>query len=208
MFRRNGFTLVEILFVVIIAAGILMFSFPSYRAMRERARFQAASGMLIDLGNAVESITQDLALQGVSVRVGSSSPYYFKYEGASATLAAQQTLAENVKKVAAGRSREKRVLDLLLGAGYLKDFTPKGNFSYYVLTNSVSPSANTVGLCTKSTDETPLNGQVIACMVKDNSGEANSDRATSDECYAGARYYKGGRFQTIRTPGCKTNTND
>lgn len=181
---KRGFTLVEMLFVVIIAATALALALPSYKSMRERGKFQAASGMLIDLGSAVESITRDLAMQGVSVTVGTSAPLL--YQGEVQNPSEKYSLKDWVNAASSGQPREERVLKSLLPFGYIKKFQGQGNFNYYVLTNTASTSG-VLSNC-KAVG-------VVACMIKPD--------PDSKDCFAGARYYKGGRFETIRMTDCK-----
>ena len=192
MLLKRGFTLVEMLFVVIIAATALALALPSYKSMRERGKFQAASGQLIDLGSAVEAITRDLAMQGVSVTVGASAALPFDGGYFLASSSTPYSLKTKVLEAAAGKPREEQVLKALMHFGYLKKFLPNG-FNYYVLTNTSANSTN----C-RSTATSPLtDGTLVACMIKPS--PANND------CFAGARYYKGGRFETIRMANCKNN---
>lgn len=185
MFSKRGFTLVEILFVVLIAAGALVLALPSYKGMRERGKFQAASGRLLDLGNAVESVTSDLAMKGESIQIGSSNAY--EYTGSSDAMSSKKTLKEELGTLT-GAAREQKVLKLLIPAGYLKDFQGSTGFKYYVLRNAAATGA--LAPC-KDTG-----GTVIACMLK-------TGTLDSKDCFAGARYYKGGRMQTIRMSNCK-----
>lgn len=194
MCRKRGFTLVEMLFVVLIAAGAMAFAFPSYRAARERARFQAATGMLISLGNAVEGITRDLSIQGLDIEIGDSSPHFYAYSAIGEAIPSGQTLRETVESAAAGATREQKVLKLLLSAGYLRNFSVPAGYSFYVLKNNVS-AGSAAGLCATNTTASPLTGILVACMLKTGAGD--------NDCFAGARYYQGGRFQTIRGANCK-----
>ncbi len=57
--RRGGFTLVEVLVVVVIAVLVTMFAVPSYRKAQERNQYLAATGVLIELGNAVRMLHED-----------------------------------------------------------------------------------------------------------------------------------------------------
>ncbi len=56
---RKGFTLLEVLVVVVIAVLVTMFAVPSYRKAQERNRYMAAVGVLIDMGNAVRMFQED-----------------------------------------------------------------------------------------------------------------------------------------------------
>ena len=64
MKRTFGFTLTEMLFVVLIAAGILVFAVPSYKRAKERSAYEAATGLLVKLGSAVQTFEKDLQLKG------------------------------------------------------------------------------------------------------------------------------------------------
>ena len=56
---RGGFTLVEVLAVVVIAVLVTMFAVPSYRRAQERNRYLAATGVLMDMGNAARMLHAD-----------------------------------------------------------------------------------------------------------------------------------------------------
>lgn len=60
--RRNGvsgFTLLEVLIVVVIAVLVTMFAVPSYRKAQDRNRFMSATGVLMDIGNASRMVSLD-----------------------------------------------------------------------------------------------------------------------------------------------------
>lgn len=66
---RQGFTLLEVLVVVMIAAVVTMFAVPAYKKAQDKNRFMAASGVLVDLANGAKmfhadypSITGNVAL--------------------------------------------------------------------------------------------------------------------------------------------------
>ncbi len=69
MLHRKGFTLVEILFVLIIIATIVAFAVPSYNRTKQRARYEAAVGILVTVGNAVQAINRDLRDIGSNVQL-------------------------------------------------------------------------------------------------------------------------------------------
>lgn len=48
---RKGFTLLEVLVVVMIAAVVTMFAVPAYKKAQDKNRFMAATGVLVDLAN-------------------------------------------------------------------------------------------------------------------------------------------------------------
>ncbi len=79
MHKKHGFTLVEVLFVVMIAAGIMAFALPAYKRVQERAKYNAALGTLLDINNAVNSLKQDLKVStNVSVDIPGSTASYIK----------------------------------------------------------------------------------------------------------------------------------
>ena len=67
MRRKNGFTLVEILIVVVIAASVLMFAVPATKKAQERNKYLAATGVLADIGMAMQALRIDAAMQGSTV---------------------------------------------------------------------------------------------------------------------------------------------
>ncbi len=112
------------------------------------------------------------------------------YQGETQEPSEKYSLKEWVKAASSGKPREERVLKSLVPFKYIKKFQGQGNFNYYVLTNTSANSTN----C-KGTTTSPLAGTLVACMIKPN--------PDSKDCFAGARYYKGGRFETIRMADCK-----
>jgi len=55
----GGFTLLEVLVVVIISIVVVMFAVPVYKKTQERNRFLAAEGVLIELANGVRMLRAD-----------------------------------------------------------------------------------------------------------------------------------------------------
>lgn len=60
MKTRKGFTLLEVLIVVVIAVSVAAFAVPAYKKTQDRNRFLAAQGVLIDLGNGLKMLQADL----------------------------------------------------------------------------------------------------------------------------------------------------
>ena len=63
---NKGFTLLEVLIVVVIAVSVAAFGVPAYKKSQERNRYLAAQGVLMDLGNAVRTFRQDLKIDCIS----------------------------------------------------------------------------------------------------------------------------------------------
>lgn len=66
---NKGFTLLEVLIVVVIAVSVAAFGVPAYKKSQERNRYLAAQGVLMDLGNAVRTFRQDLKIDCISNKV-------------------------------------------------------------------------------------------------------------------------------------------
>ncbi len=60
MKKQTGFTLIEILIVVVIAVSVAAFALPAYKKTQDRANFLAAQGVLMDLGNAVQMLREEV----------------------------------------------------------------------------------------------------------------------------------------------------
>ena len=57
--RHGGFTLIEVMLVVLIGVVVTLFSVPAYRKNQDKNRYLAASGVLMDLGNAARMFHAD-----------------------------------------------------------------------------------------------------------------------------------------------------
>lgn len=64
MRAKKGFTLLEVLIVVVIAVSVTAFAVPAYKRTQERNRYLAAQGVLLDLGNSVRMIRAALLDEG------------------------------------------------------------------------------------------------------------------------------------------------
>ena len=53
---RKGFTLLEVLIVVLIAVVVVSFSVPAYKKTQEKNRYMAAQAVLLDLANGVRML--------------------------------------------------------------------------------------------------------------------------------------------------------
>lgn len=63
---RRGFTLLEVLIVVVIAVVVTMFSVPAYKKAQDKNRYMAATGVLIDIANAARMVKADYPNLNVS----------------------------------------------------------------------------------------------------------------------------------------------
>lgn len=55
---KNGFTLIEVMIVVVIAVTVAAFAVPAYKRSMERNKFMAAEGKLIELSSALRNVQQ------------------------------------------------------------------------------------------------------------------------------------------------------
>lgn len=55
----KGFTLIEVLTVVLIGALVVLFAIPNYRKSQDKNRYLTASGVLMELGNGVNILRED-----------------------------------------------------------------------------------------------------------------------------------------------------
>lgn len=60
MKKQQGFTLLEILIVVVIAVSVAAFALPAYKKMQDRTNFMAAQGVLIELGNGLMMLQEEV----------------------------------------------------------------------------------------------------------------------------------------------------
>ena len=61
MQNAKGFTLLEIMIVVVIAVSVAAFAVPAYKKAQDRNRYLAAQGVLIDLGNGIKMLREALS---------------------------------------------------------------------------------------------------------------------------------------------------
>ena len=61
MANKKGFTLLEILIVLVIVMGVFLFALPAHKRAQQRNKFAAAQGILLDLGSAINNFKRDLA---------------------------------------------------------------------------------------------------------------------------------------------------
>ena len=54
--QKKGFTLMEMLIVIIIISVMVVFATPAYKRAQARAKYQASLGTLVQLGAAVQML--------------------------------------------------------------------------------------------------------------------------------------------------------
>ena len=183
MKHRVGFTLVEVLVVVVIAVSVTAFAVPLYKKTQERNRFLAAQGMLLDISSAFHSLRADLISTGRTdaIVTAPSSPVQL-------TTTHQLTTNNTYKKVKGAESLSDTTNVTVSGVPYAlfaRDYmqpipydsgnTYKG-YQYYLCPATLHAAKN--HCCHLST---------IACMRK-----SSSCAATGTADFQGAYVNEGG----------------
>ncbi len=193
--RCKGFTLVEILFVVLIAAGVIAFAVPAYKRMQERAAYNAALGTLLDIHNAVGSLKRDLQTStGVSVTIPAENVSYVKYGDSNWSGTAPADTSDVAKgKIPwneyvvnqSGANLTKAFMWALHNFDYLKPLEKTEGYEFYILKDSGS---STLSKC-------KLDGaRGVACMYK---------TGTTKDCYQGAVVLADGTISRLKGTNCK-----
>ncbi len=181
---KQGFTLVEILFVVIIAAGILAFAVPAYKKSQERAAYESATGILLDLGNAVQSFRMDL---GKDFPQSSDKQIAGSEKEANATNLAGKTLAEYIGAVT-GDTLDTKAVQALFSYNYLQPFS-NSTYQFYAIKGNSSTVCSS--RCRKPTGGAGSTAEVVACMC------TSETTSTTSGCYYGAIYLSDGTLKRI-----------
>ncbi|MBO7191035.1 MAG: prepilin-type N-terminal cleavage/methylation domain-containing protein [Elusimicrobiaceae bacterium] len=91
--RKKGFTLLEILTVLVIVASVMAFGLPAYRRAQEKVAYQAATGLLRDVGASWQLLMQDTAEAGIQW-LAPYNRYVLLVEPSSASLGCGSSLSE------------------------------------------------------------------------------------------------------------------
>lgn len=187
MYGKKGFTLLEILIVVIIAMSVLFFAVPSYKRSKDKAAYTAAQGLLVELRSAMLSMRQDLRNAGNSVTVPTSSSQAAQLQAAwqdeadanysSATLADMDVLSAALVPYA------------LFAKNYLQPipFGAGNTFSRYEF--YLCPVNGSSDACCGS------DKKVVACMRDDTHNHSCS--YPTKGLYYGARIWEDGTLHQI-----------
>ena len=157
--NKKAFTLVEMLFVVVIAAMVLTFSAYKIKNAKNKGVEQGAIGFLVDLANAKEAMTRDLAMQGVNLNqsLKSHSSANIQITGSTSSVGAMslsEYLSNNSFSAAA-------FINALAGFGYMDLTIPSvSGYTYYVnIGYDIPSSCGTLG-------SIPSGVKVVAYMCK------------------------------------------
>ena len=190
MYRRQGFTLVEVLFVLVIIAAIMAYAVPSYRRTKDRAAYEAATGILVDVGSAIQAMKKDLTMQGFNFSLyplPATAANYKEIVG-NETVSDSDVNGKILKEIlttSTAATRDARFVGGLFKFGYLEPFTPKG-YHYYAIRGTTATACNNKCRTTGT----------VACMCK--TSLDNSD------CYYGAVFLNTGKIQPIEGSSCRS----
>lgn len=175
MRHNKGFTLVEILIVMVIAASILAFALPANKKAQERNKYLAATGVLTDLGMAVQALRTDMAMQGSTEMFPQSTFFGFS----STTFQTSDPYSSRYADV--GSLNSTTFPYALFTHGYLQSIPFDNGFTYKGYTFFICPqeTASTEHQCNNDLD-------VIATMENLNS-----------TTYRGARFMQDGTIVQI-----------
>ena len=72
--NTRGFTLLEVMLVVLIAVLVTMAAVPAYKRNQDRNRYMAASGVLMELGTAIRIAQEEFPDANVWIAIKRSPP--------------------------------------------------------------------------------------------------------------------------------------
>ncbi len=153
MHKKNGFTLLEVLIVVVIAVSVAAFALPAYKKTQEKNKYMAAQGILLDLGSAVRAVRADMSSGSFP---SGSSPVQVTTSWNSTAAPANEITSSNANYEL---FRRKYMAPIPFDSGN----TYKG-FSFYVCPQGKASSSNCCG----------NNSEVIVCMQNPSLGSASS----------------------------------
>lgn len=179
MQKRNGFTLLEVLIVVVIAVSVAAFALPAYKKTQEKNKYLSAQGVLLDLGTAVRALRADVRAEGGNTKFP-SSPVALTVddqtaEGASLSTDLQDQSVDTLRKSLFARRYMQPV-------AYDSGSTYKG-FSFVLCPEGTASSS----LCCNNDSE------VVACMYNDALGSSSSTAGQ----YWGAAFKEDGNLKRL-----------
>ncbi len=184
MQEKRGFTLLEVLVVVVIALSVAVFAVPAYKKTQDLNNYTAAQGVLLNLGSAVRNLQMDASAAGKDDWPKDNSVQVT----ASWQNAANATDPDIVSKHKTVAELETADFPYALFAMYMAPipFTNEmyKGFKFYVCPANTK-SSSTTDCCNKDRE-------VVACMMY-----AGSTRATGDQYY-GALFKTDGALHRLK----------
>ncbi len=192
MLRRKGFTLVEILFVLVIVAGIVAYAIPAYKRSQERSRYEAAVGTLVSVGNAIESLRKDLSWkENYTFTFPTGAGSFQMPVSGQVQLGCIDTPGYFISH--GGSNTNKRFAATLFALNYLEPLASDG-YNFYGINEGEGKPAVCGNNCQKPA-ESEVIAPVIACMCQKSISNATG-------CFYGARMYATGRIERFKADKC------
>ncbi len=205
MKNRHGFTLLEVLIVVVIAVSITAFAVPAYKKTQERNKFLAAKGVLQDLGNGVRTLRADFIAEGMDVNDAPKNTIML-----IAAYNSTGTTFENIKNISSiselftvtlptgheGMSNDSRVGYALVARDYLQPIPYDSTNQYKGYLFYICPADGTGNRCCKANSSENR----IACMAK-----SENCNASNTTYYPGAYIKQDGSVEEV-APNTATAT--
>ena len=188
--QKRGFTLLEILIVIVISVSVLAFALPAHKRAQDRNMYSAATGVLMDLGSAVQTLRADLVSQGNFGSFPSSAQQVHRLYQISSTSTTSNyykgghNALQNMSMTVA--------LYALFARGYLQQIPFESctsnhlNCSYKGYNFYICPPAATNSNCCGN------NARVVACMTT-----ASGVTRAAGNLYKGARFLRDGSIEQI-----------
>ena len=193
MQRQTGFTLLEILIVIVIASSVLVFALPAYKRAQDKNQYLAAQGVLVDVGMAIQLFDADRIASGDVSRLASYhvAPIQITPQYQDDKNAAYKTAATtDIEKLTLGGYQ--RGVYGLFAKGYLQPiiFDDSGStiqgYRLYLCAAPYPSFGTSHNLCCGSSSD------VLACIQ-----DTRTSTRASGGMYYGARFYSDGRIEQI-----------
>jgi prepilin-type N-terminal cleavage/methylation domain-containing protein len=194
MWRKKGFTLVEVLFVLVIALGIAAYAVPNYRRSQERSRYEAALGLLTTYGNAISTMERDMESDGYNFTFPMVTIYFQIPPTTVNTTGVQTDSVEQWTDIVGmrntGNNANKAFMWAMLKYKYAEKLpSTDSGYSFYAI------GTNTASICGGNCKQNQAGGSpVMMCMCQ-------SITTNSTGCYYGARMLRNGRIEKFVKSG-------
>lgn len=188
MHGRKGFTLLEMLVVVVIAGSVLLFAVPAYKRMQDKNAFTSAQGVLMELRSAVLALRQDLALSPSSYSFPGTSPLQLDASWQNENFGGYAVILQtSVQDLDTDKLKNALFIKKYIQPIHFDSGTSKfRNYDFYICPTTASTAA-----CCGN------NKNVVACMQDTN----RCSRATKG-FYYGARILTDGTIEQFSDTNC------
>ena len=195
MWRKKGFTLVEVLFVLVIALGIAAYAVPNYRRSQERSRYEAALGLLTTYGNAISAMERDMESDGYNFTFPRTTTYFqippttVNTTGVQIGSVEQWTDIVGLRNIGNASNANRAFMWAMLKYKYAEKLpSTDSGYSFYAI------GTNTASICGGNCKQNQAGGSpVMMCMCQ------NTTNSTG--CYYGARMLRNGRIEKFVKSG-------